>query len=127
VLLLDQELHQALDIGSLPLEVALGIVCGSNIGCEEEGACVGERPVFRDGVFGGGLEGLVDFLERAVLADESQGGGGTDAFDGVDVVAAEEDAEVDELWLTVRCTHYPRGSEHTCSRFMSKPSSTLSR
>lgn len=38
-----------------------------------------------------------DAFEVFVVADELEGGGGADAFDGVEVVAAEEDAEVDEL------------------------------
>jgi hypothetical protein len=38
-----------------------------------------------------------DAFEVLVVADELDGGGGADAFDGVEVVAAKEDAEIDEL------------------------------
>ena len=38
-----------------------------------------------------------DGFEGAVVADEFEGGVGADFGDRVDVVAAEEDAEVDEL------------------------------
>jgi hypothetical protein len=40
---------------------------------------------------------LDDAFEVFVIADEFEGSGGADAFDGVEVVATEEDAEVDEL------------------------------
>ena len=36
-------------------------------------------------------------FEVLVLADELESGAGTDAFDGVEVVTAEENAEVNEL------------------------------
>ena len=40
-------------------------------------------------------------FEVLVVADELESGGGADALDGVEVVAAEEDAEVDELNVSV--------------------------
>lgn len=43
---------------------------------------------------------LHDLLEGAVLAHELQGSGWTDAFDGVDIVASKENAEVDKLSLS---------------------------
>jgi hypothetical protein len=44
-----------------------------------------------------------DAFEVLVVADEFEGRGGADAFDGVEVVAAEEDAKVDELEVLVAC------------------------
>lgn len=41
------------------------------------------------------------FLEGAVVADEFEGGRRAYAFDRVDVVAAEEDAEVDKLYISL--------------------------
>jgi hypothetical protein len=38
-----------------------------------------------------------DAFEVLVVADEFEGGGGADTLDWVEVVAAKEDAEVDEL------------------------------
>jgi hypothetical protein len=38
-----------------------------------------------------------DAFKVRVLADEFESRTGADAFDGIEVVAAEEDAEVDEL------------------------------
>ena len=102
MLLLDEELDQALDIGRLPLEVALGGVSGADVGFEEELAGVGEGPVFGEGeLLLVGLDVCDDAFEGFVVADELEGGGGADAFDGVEVVAAEEDAEIDELGLSV--------------------------
>jgi hypothetical protein len=102
VLLLDKELDQTLDVGRFPLEVALGGVSGADVGFEEELASVGEGPVFGEGEFFlVGLDVCDDTFEGFVVADEFEGGGGADALDGVEVVAAEEDAEVDELGLLV--------------------------
>jgi len=44
-----------------------------------------------------GLDVLDDAFEVGMLADELEGGAWADAFDGVEVIAAEEDTEVDEL------------------------------
>jgi len=44
-----------------------------------------------------GLDMFDDAFEVCVLADEFEGGAGADAFNGVEVIAAEEDTEVDEL------------------------------
>lgn len=74
------------------------MVGGPHVGVEEELAGVGEGPVFGNGVFGfAGLGGFDEFLEGAVFADEFEGGRGADLGDGVEVVTAQEDAEVDEL------------------------------
>ena len=53
-----------------------------------------EGPVGWDGVtlFGVGLEISDDAFQCVVFADEFEGGVGTDFGDGVEVVAAEEDA-----------------------------------
>jgi hypothetical protein len=66
-------------------------------------------------------------FEVLVVADELEGGGGADAFDGVEVVTAEEDAKVDELVVLVLDTTGAHGVVLvTCSRSMPRPSSTLS-
>ena len=44
-----------------------------------------------------GLDVFDDAFEVRVLADELEGGAWPDAFDGVEVIAAEEDTEIDEL------------------------------
>ncbi len=69
-----------------------------NIWVEEELARVNVWPVFRDGELGfAGFDSLDEFFERAIFADQFEGGGGADFGDRVEVVAAEEDAEVNEL------------------------------
>lgn len=47
------------------------------------------------------MEEFDDAVESLVLADELEGSGCADSFDGVEVVAAEENAEVDELRKSV--------------------------
>lgn len=104
MLLLDEELDEAVDIWRFPLEVAFGGVGGADIWFEEQDASVGEGPVVGDGEFL--LVGLDvgDYaFEVFVVADELESSGGADALDGVEVVAAKEDAEVDEL-VDVSCT-----------------------
>jgi hypothetical protein len=102
MLLLDEELDQPFDVRRFPLQVAFWGVGGAHIGLEEERAGVGEGPVFGEGEFVlGGLDMGHYAFEVLVIADEFEGGGGADAFDGVEVIAAEEDTEVDELWLLV--------------------------
>jgi hypothetical protein len=66
-------------------------------------------------------------FEVLVVADEFEGGGGADAFDGVEVVAAEKDTEVDELRMSIPSMSIEEWLHLTCSRSISKPSSTLSR
>ena len=75
------------------------MVGGADVRLEEQEPGVLVGPVVRDGVFllGVFLDVFDDVLEGAVFFDEVEGGGGADLGDGVDVVAAEEDAEVDEL------------------------------
>jgi hypothetical protein len=102
MLLLDEEFDQTLNVGGFPLEVAFGGVGGAHVGLEEEEAGVGEGPVFGKGEFVlAGLDVCDYAFEVIVVADEFEGGGGADALDGVEVIAAEEDTEVDELWLLV--------------------------
>lgn len=95
-----EELHQTLDIRAGPFEIAFGSVGGENVGFEEEvpgvgeGICFGEREFLALGVvFDEGDHGI----EGLVLANEVQSSLRADFADGVDVVAAEEDTEVDEL------------------------------
>jgi hypothetical protein len=98
VLLFDEVLDETLDVGCFPLEVALWGVGGAHIWLEEEETCVGEWPVVGNGeLLLTGLEVLDYAFEVLVVADEFYGRRGADALDRVEVVAAEEDAEVDEL------------------------------
>ena len=99
MLLLDQELNKTFYVWGFPLEVAFWVVGGAHVGLEEEEARIGERPVVGDGeLLGGlGLDVFNDAFEVGMLADELEGGAWADAFDGVEVIAAEEDTEVDEL------------------------------
>jgi hypothetical protein len=104
VLLFDEELDEALDVRSFPLEVAFGVLGGFDVGFEEKKAGIGEGPVFGKGeLLLIGLDVRDYAFEVLVVADQFEGGGGADAFDGVEVVAAEEDAEVDELMLSESC------------------------
>ena len=99
MLLLDQELDETLYIWCFPLEVAFRVISRSDVWLEEEQARIGEWPVVRNReLFGGlGLDVFDDAFEVIVLADELQSGAGADALDGIEVVAAEEDTEVNEL------------------------------
>jgi len=126
-------LDEAVRVGGVPFEVAERVGGRADVGLQEESAGVGVGPVGGEGVFAALFEGFDDFLEGLVFADEPEGGAGADAFDGVDVVAAEEDAEVDELWVvlsaTVLCVvgGWEGRERGTCSLSISRPSSTLSR
>lgn len=77
----------------------------ADVGVEEEFAGFGEGPVVWEGVFllGIGFDVVDDFFESAEFADEFEGGVRADLWDWVDVVAAEEDAEVDELKVLLAC------------------------
>jgi hypothetical protein len=99
VLLLDQELDETLYVWCFPLEIAFWVIGRSDVWLEEEQARIGEWPVVRDSeLLGGlGLDVFDDAFEVIVLTDELQSGAGADAFDGIEVVAAKEDTEVDEL------------------------------
>jgi hypothetical protein len=102
VLLLDEKLDESFDVWCFPLEVAFGGVGGADVRLEEEEASVSEGPVVGNGEL---LLVVLDVSNHAfevlVVADQFEGGGGADALDGVEVVAAEEDAEIDELHLLV--------------------------
>lgn len=71
----------------------------ADVGGEEEVACVLEWPVLWDLVFALGvvLDECDDLLQRSVVTDQFQRCAGSDFRDRVEIVAAEEDAEVDEL------------------------------
>jgi len=91
-------LNQAVDIWSFPFEVTFRVIGWSDIGVEEELAGVGVRPVFGDGKLSlTGLAGFNEFFEGAVFADELEGCGWADFGYWVKVIAAKENAEVDEL------------------------------
>jgi hypothetical protein len=128
MLVFHKELDQAINVWRFPLEVAFGGVSGTNIGFEEEKTRVGVGPVVWDGEFF--LFGLDvgDYAFKVlVVADEFEGSRGADAFDGVEIVAAEQNAEVDELGVVSEKNCWEAGIVRTCSRSMAKPSSTLSR
>lgn len=63
-----------------------------------EGPVLGELVAF----FGVFLDGLDDALESLVLADELKGCRGTNLGNGIEVVATEENAEVDKLVVDSR-------------------------
>jgi hypothetical protein len=106
VLLFDEVFDEALDVGRFPLEVAFWGVGGAHIGLKEEEARVGEGPVVGNGEFLlAGLEMLDYAFKVLVVTDQLDGGRRADALDGVKVVAAEEDAEVDELASLVVMTN----------------------
>jgi hypothetical protein len=75
VLVLDEELDQALDVGRLPLEVTFWGVGGLYVGLEEEKARVGKGPVFgKDQLLLIVLDVFDDAFEVLVVADELEGG-----------------------------------------------------
>jgi hypothetical protein len=105
VLLFDQELDETFDIRCFPFEVAFGCVGGADVGFKEELAGVGEGPVFRKGeLLLVGLDVSDYAFEVLVVADQFEGGGGADTLDGVKVIAAEENTEIDKLGLSVSWT-----------------------
>ncbi len=71
----------------------------THVGLEEEVTGFFIWPVVGDGVFllWVFLDEVHDGFEGAVVADQFQGSVGANFRDGIDVVAAKEDAEVDEL------------------------------
>lgn len=88
-LFFDEELDQAFDIGCFPLELALGIVGGTDVGLLEENFCIGPWPVIGNGVLLVLFEELDCGLEALVLLDQVVGDLWANALDGVNVVAAE--------------------------------------
>lgn len=93
MLLLDEELDQSVDVRGFPLEIAFRSVGGAYVGFKEEKTGVGKGPVFRKSEFLLVRLDVGDYaFEVLVVADEFEGSGGADAFDGVEVIAAEEDA-----------------------------------
>ena len=67
-------------------------------------------------------------VQRAVLPQELQGRLGPDPLNGLQVVAAEEDAQLDELqYAGMRIGAQDRGWGRTRSMFISRPSSAFSR
>jgi hypothetical protein len=110
VLLFDEELDEAFDVWGFPFEVAFGGIGGLDVGFEEEEAGVGEGPIVGDGeLLLVGLDVGDYAFEVLVVADQFEGGGGANAFDGVEVIAAEEDAEIDELDMSVLCRSQKQG------------------
>jgi hypothetical protein len=102
VLVLYEKFYQALHVGRFPLKVAFWVVGGAHVGLEEEETRIGEGPVFgQNELLLVGLDVRNYAFEVLVVADELEGGGGADAFDGVEVIAAEENAEIDELDMLV--------------------------
>lgn len=101
-LLRHEELHQPVDVRGIPFELAVWVVGRPHIGVEEEVARVGVGPVFGEHQLGfPSLDGLDDLLQRAVFADQLQGRMWADFWNRVEVVAAQEDAEVGKLHLLI--------------------------
>lgn len=89
--LLDEKLDQTVNVWCLPLEVAFGCIGGTDVGLEEKNASVGEGPIVGNGELLLVRLDVCDYaFEVLVVADEFEGGGRTDAFDGVEIIAAEE-------------------------------------
>ncbi len=92
-----QILDEALDIRCLPFEVTFWSVCRAYVRFEEENAGISKRPVIRNGELCARFDMFNDAFEIVVLTDEFESGGRTNAFYRVEVIATEEDTEVDEL------------------------------
>ena len=107
--LLAHKLHQRLDVGHAPLELQTRLVStaalkwtyldGGGVGdlrVFEELARLGKLPVRRQGILGL-VEVLNDLLDGTVLFHQRHRLGGANAADRLAVVAAQEDAQIDEL------------------------------
>jgi hypothetical protein len=74
------------------------MISGADVGVEEELSSIGIGPVFWNLELSlSCLDSLDEFLKSTVFTDEFQCGMGADLGNGVEVIAAEEDTEVDEL------------------------------
>ena len=64
-----------------------------------------------------------------MFADEVEGSRRADFGNWVEIVAAEEDAEVDKLWMfQLDCSTAPQTwKDHTCLRSIASPARTRSR
>lgn len=95
----DEELDEPFNVGLLPLEVTIFVVRRPDVWVEEELPRVGVRPVFRDGIFVLIIVvyPLNNLFEGSVFTDQFKGGVGADLWDGVEVITAKKDAEIDKL------------------------------
>ena len=95
----NEKFDEPFHVGLLPLEVTIFVVCRSNVWVEEELARIGVRPVFRDGisVLIIVVYPLHNLFEGAMLTDQFKGSVGADLWDGIEVIAAKKDTEVDKL------------------------------
>jgi hypothetical protein len=110
----DQELHQAIHIGRFPLKVALLVLSRVDIRMEEELSSSFIWPVLGNGVFGV-FEGLYHPVKSTMIANEFQCCLRSDAFDGVDIVATQEDAKIEKLsW----CHQYDRLQNQDNTRYL---------
>lgn len=97
--LVDQELNESFNIGCLPFEVALGMISWPDIWVEEQFSGILVRPVFGKAVplFRVLFDEIDHTLQGSMLSDELQCGVRANFWNGVDVVATEKDAKINEL------------------------------
>lgn len=82
-------MDETINIGSFPLEIALFVICGTDVRVEKEVAGILVWPVFWDCEFGlAGFYSRDEGLEIAVFTDEFEGCVGTNFGNGVEVIAA---------------------------------------
>ena len=95
----DEKLDEPFSVGLLPLKVTIFVVCRPDVWVEEKLARVGIRPVFRDSIFVLIIVvyPLNNLFEGSVFTNQFKGRVGADLCDGVEVIAAKEDAEINEL------------------------------
>lgn len=129
--LLDQELHEAVDVGCLPFEIAVRVVGLSDVGLEEQFPRLFVWPVVWDCIFlfGVFLDEVDDTFECVVVTDEFEGSIRANFRDRINIVAAQEDAEVDELDSVSLLQHtvIRLGKCLTCFLSIARPANTRSR
>jgi len=98
--LCNEELDKAFDVGLFPFEVAFFMVGRTDIGGEEQFAGFFVGPVFGNGelslVF---FDSFNECFESAVFTDEFEGSVRTDFRDGIEVIAAKENTEINKLQM----------------------------
>lgn len=76
------------------------MVSGANVRSEEEIACILVRPIGGDDilVFRVGFDMGDNSFKRAMVTNEFESGIGADFWDGVEIIAAEENTQINELY-----------------------------
>lgn len=98
-LVLDQEINEAFDVRTIPFEVTVRVVCRMNVRVGEQVPCILVWPFFGDHelLLRVVLHKFEDLLNRFVLFDQVESSVGSHLRDGLQIVTAQKNAEVNEL------------------------------